>query len=61
MKVETSVTLPGELLEKIDRMNPDRSAFLGQAARMYLYAVAKQVATAKMQRSSTGTSEPRGR
>lgn len=41
MKVMTSVTLPGELLEEIDRVNPDRSAFLEQAARMYLDAVAK--------------------
>jgi metal-responsive CopG/Arc/MetJ family transcriptional regulator len=42
MKVKTSVTLPGELLEEIDRVNPNRSAFLEQAARMYLDASAKR-------------------
>ena len=36
MKVKTSVMLPSALLEEIDRVNTNRSAFLEQAARMYL-------------------------
>ena len=43
MKVKTSVTLPGTLLEEIDRINPNRSAFLEQAARMYLSAMARRL------------------
>ena len=36
MKVETSVTLPEELLAEIDRADSDRSGFLERAARDYL-------------------------
>jgi len=53
MKVKASVTLPGELLEKIDRVNPDRSAFLEQASRMYLDVAAKH--RRDRPPSSTGT------
>lgn len=41
MKVKTSVTLPSTLLEEIDSLNTNRSAFLEEAARMYLAQVAK--------------------
>ena len=36
VNVETSVTLPEELLAEIDKADPDRSAFLERAARAYL-------------------------
>jgi metal-responsive CopG/Arc/MetJ family transcriptional regulator len=36
MKVKTSVTLPGTLLEEIDRLNSNRSIFFERAARLYL-------------------------
>lgn len=36
MRLKTSVTLPDDLLEKIDRTNSNRSSFLEQAARQYL-------------------------
>jgi hypothetical protein len=36
VKVETSVTLPEELLAEIDKADPDRSGFLERAARWYL-------------------------
>ena len=36
MKVETSVTLPEELLAEIDKADPDRSRFLERAARLCL-------------------------
>ena len=41
MKVKTSVTLPSALLEEIDHTHTNRSAFLEQAARMYLDKVTK--------------------
>jgi hypothetical protein len=41
MNIETSVTLSGALLEEIDRVNPDTSAFLEHAPRMYLHVAAK--------------------
>jgi metal-responsive CopG/Arc/MetJ family transcriptional regulator len=47
MRVKTSVTLPGELLQEIDRINPNRSAFLERAARTYLDAVAKHLRDSK--------------
>ncbi|MBM3767157.1 MAG: hypothetical protein FJW32_17345 [Acidobacteria bacterium] len=47
MRVKTSVTLPGALLEDIDRVNPNRSAFLEQAARHYLQFAAKRERDAK--------------
>ena len=39
MKVETSVTLPEELLAEIDKAYPDRSVFVERAARLYLNLV----------------------
>jgi metal-responsive CopG/Arc/MetJ family transcriptional regulator len=42
MKVKTSVTLPRTLLEEIDRANANRSAFLEQAARVYLDQTARR-------------------
>ena len=47
MRVKTSVTLPGALLEEIDRHNSNRSAFLEQAARFYLAQAAKYDRDAK--------------
>jgi metal-responsive CopG/Arc/MetJ family transcriptional regulator len=47
MKVKTSVTLSSTLLEEIDRVNPNRSAFLEQAARLYLAQTAKRDRDAK--------------
>ena len=39
MRVKTSVTLPSELLAKIDRVDANRSAFFERAARAYLSAL----------------------
>lgn len=36
MRVKTSVTLPKELLERIDRMDANRSAFLERAGWLYV-------------------------
>lgn len=36
MKVKTSITLPVDLLEEIDRTESNRSVFLESAARQYL-------------------------
>jgi metal-responsive CopG/Arc/MetJ family transcriptional regulator len=36
VRVKTSITLPDDLLRQIDRENPNRSAFLEQAARRLL-------------------------
>jgi len=47
MKVKTSVTLPVALLEEIDRRDSNRSAFLEQAARLYLAQSAKRERDAK--------------
>jgi metal-responsive CopG/Arc/MetJ family transcriptional regulator len=47
MKVKTSVTLSSELLERIDRMNPNRSLFLERAAILYLDGAAKSARDAK--------------
>ena len=41
MRVKTSVTLPSALLDKIDRHTGNRSAFLEQAATLYLAQSAK--------------------
>ena len=41
MRVKTSVSLPSALLEAIDRVEPNRSAFLERAAEEYLARVAK--------------------
>jgi metal-responsive CopG/Arc/MetJ family transcriptional regulator len=47
MKVKTSVTLPSTLLEEIDRLNSNRSAFFEQAAKLYLAQGAKHNRDAK--------------
>jgi metal-responsive CopG/Arc/MetJ family transcriptional regulator len=36
VKVKTSLTLPGDLLERIDRADSNRSRFIETAARRYL-------------------------
>ena len=36
MRVKTSVTLPADLLESIDEVDPNRSAFIERAAKAYL-------------------------
>jgi metal-responsive CopG/Arc/MetJ family transcriptional regulator len=36
VRVKTSITLPADLLERIDRIDCNRSAFLERAARVYL-------------------------
>ncbi len=36
MRVKTSVTLPQELLARIDRVERNRSAFVEKASRVYL-------------------------
>ena len=36
MRMKTSVTLPDDLLKKIDRTDSNRSSFLERAARQYL-------------------------
>jgi metal-responsive CopG/Arc/MetJ family transcriptional regulator len=36
MRVKTSVTLPKELLTRIDRIDSNRSAFVEKASRVYL-------------------------
>ncbi len=41
MRVKTSVTLPRDLLERIDRADPNRSAFLERAGRAYLARMEK--------------------
>jgi hypothetical protein len=41
VKVKTSITLPGELLQAIDHADSNRSSFLEKAARQYLAAIAK--------------------
>lgn len=41
MRVKTSVTLPSTLLEQIDRIDSNRSAFLERAALSYLARKAK--------------------
>ncbi len=36
MRVKTSITLPADLLERVDRIDSNRSAFLERAALVYL-------------------------
>ena len=36
MRVKTSITLPGDLLGRLDRVDKNRSALLERAARDYL-------------------------
>jgi metal-responsive CopG/Arc/MetJ family transcriptional regulator len=47
MRVKTSVTLPSSLLEEIDRLNNNRSAFLENATRFYLAQSARHDRDAK--------------
>ena len=42
MRVKTSVTLPKELLTRMDALERNRSAFLERAARAYLSALDRQ-------------------
>ena len=41
MRVKTSITLPEDLLETIDRTDPNRSAFIERASRAYLARLEK--------------------
>jgi metal-responsive CopG/Arc/MetJ family transcriptional regulator len=41
VKVKTSITLPDDLLEEIDRAGSNRSMFLERAARQYLAQMEK--------------------
>ena len=41
MRVKTSITLPEELLDTIDRTDPNRSAFIERASRAYLARLEK--------------------
>ena len=43
MRVKTSITLPKELLGRLDRIDKNRSALLERAARAYLAQLEKQV------------------
>ena len=36
MRIKTSITLPAELLKRVDRAGSNRSAFLERAALVYL-------------------------
>lgn len=41
MRVKTSITLPRDLLDSIDREDRNRSAFIERASRAYLAHLAK--------------------
>jgi metal-responsive CopG/Arc/MetJ family transcriptional regulator len=41
VKVKTSLTLPGDLLDLIDHADSNRSRFIEKAARHYLSAIGK--------------------
>lgn len=41
MRVKTSITLPDDLLDEIDRADSNRSSFLERAARRYLAQIEK--------------------
>ena len=47
MRVKTSITLPKDLLEEIDHLEKNRSAWLERAARQYLAGIARDHRTAK--------------
>jgi len=47
MKLKTSVTLSSALLEKIDRVDTNRSAFLERAALAYLARIAREERNAR--------------
>jgi metal-responsive CopG/Arc/MetJ family transcriptional regulator len=36
VRVKTSITLPADLLQSIDKINPNRSDFIEKASRAYL-------------------------
>ena len=42
MRVKTSITMPKELLSRIDRVDKNRSALLERAARDYLARLEKE-------------------
>ena len=42
MRVKTSITLPKELLRRLDRLDQNRSALLERAALAYLAALERQ-------------------
>jgi metal-responsive CopG/Arc/MetJ family transcriptional regulator len=42
VRIKTSITLPEELLVRIDRVDSNRSALLERAARAYLAGVERQ-------------------
>ena len=42
VRTKTSVTLPDDLLEKIDRTDSNRSSFLERAARQYLACLERE-------------------
>jgi metal-responsive CopG/Arc/MetJ family transcriptional regulator len=42
VRVKTSITLPKELLGKLDRVDKNRSALLERAARSYLLQLERQ-------------------
>ena len=47
MRVKTSITLPQELLKRIDREDSNRSAWIERAARAHLARVEKRKREAK--------------
>ena len=47
MRVKTSITLPEDLLETIDKTEPNRSAFIERASRAYLARLEKAKREAK--------------
>lgn len=42
MRIKTSVTLPKDLLDRMDAVERNRSAFIEQAARVYLANLERQ-------------------
>jgi metal-responsive CopG/Arc/MetJ family transcriptional regulator len=42
VRIKTSITLPKDLLDRLDRVNKNRSALLERAARAYLARLEKQ-------------------
>jgi hypothetical protein len=51
--VKTSITLPADLLERLDRIDSNRSAFLKRAAPVYLARLEHRVGIAGTSRLST--------
>ena len=50
MRVKTSITLPQELLDSIDRIGRNRSAFVERATRAYLTHLQKRAREEQDQR-----------